>query len=103
MDALQAAFTNEARKQFLRVSIAEQRAIEETAASIIGQISSTATDAFRARQAKERELAGLEAGAGPGVFDDYGLKSDHLAAFIAALEGAGLLTDPVAARTLAGL
>ena len=85
---------NEARKLELRVGIAQLQGALNNASSIVQAVSSTATDAARALQGKQAELGALEAGSGPGVTDDFGHKADILAAFIAAVQTAGLITDP---------
>ena len=97
------ALANEARKTALKVAIADLQGRVNSGASTIGIISSQLNDAQRALQQKQTEQVALEAGAGPGITDDFGLKADHLAAFIEAAAAAGLITDVAAARTLGGL
>lgn len=104
MDAtIQTALANEARRNELRCKVAALQEAVSTSANLATIISSAVGDAQRRLDAAKASLAALESGAGPGITDDFGYRADHLAAFIDALAGAGLLTDATAARTLAGL
>lgn len=69
------ALANEARKQEARASVAGLRA-EVNAYAVLGQIlSSTNGDAQRRLTNALSELAALEAGAGPGLTDEFGGRS----------------------------
>lgn len=104
MDAnTQIALANEARRIELKQKVAKLQGLAEAQSQFATLASTSCGDSGRRLQAALNELTALEAGAGPGLTDDFGLKADHLAAFLAQLEGAGLLTDPAAARTIAGL
>lgn len=87
---------NEARKTQLRTAIAELTGRLNSTASAIGILSSQSTDAQRALQTKAAELAALEAGAGPGITDDFGFRADILAAFITQAQEDGAITSEVA-------
>ena len=97
------ALANEARRQELRGRVARLQGEATSQASLATIISTTSSDTQRLLATATAELSALEAGAGPGVSDDFGAKADHLAAFITAAVAAGLVADEAAARELAGL
>lgn len=104
MDAtVQTALANEARRNELRCKVAQLQGEVTTGANLATTISSTVGDAQRRLDAAKASLAALESGAGPGLTDDFGYKTDHLAAFIDAAAAAGLITDMAAAHKLAGI
>jgi len=104
MDAtIQTALANEARRNELRCRVAQIQGEVTTGANLATIVSSSVGDAQRRLDAAKASLAALESGAGPGLTDDFGYRADHLAAFIEAAAGAGLIADAAAARTLAGL
>ena len=94
---------NEARRIELKQKVAKLQGLAEAQSQFATLASTNCGDSQRRLQAALNELTALEGGAGPGLTDDFGLRTDHLAVFIAALEAAGLLTDVAAARALAGL
>jgi hypothetical protein len=66
---------NEARRQELRAKVAALKA-EAGAFAVVAQIlSSTNGDAIRRLNQTQNELAALEAGAGPGVTDNFGMRT----------------------------
>jgi hypothetical protein len=101
--AITTALANEARRNELRCKVNRIQGEVTTGANLASTISSSVGDASRRLDQAKAELAALESGAGPGLTDDFGYKADHLVAFIEAAVAAGLITDMVAARTLAGV
>jgi hypothetical protein len=86
------ALANEARRQAAKQSIADLQGRIENASSLLAIISSTVTDAQRQLATKQTELFSLEAGAGPGVSDDWGNREAFVSAYIAKCQAAGLIT-----------
>lgn len=101
--AITTALANEARRNEMRCKVNQIQGEVTTGANLATIISSTVGDAQRRLDAAKASLAALESGAGPGLTDDFGYKTDHLAAFIEAAAAAGLIKDVAAARTLGGL
>jgi hypothetical protein len=102
---LATALANEARRVELKTATAN---LEGQVAAIASQsqiLAQQAGDISRRLQTKKAELAALEAGAGPGITEDFGAREDILAAFIAQAEQAGTITADMAQalRQLAGL
>lgn len=69
------ALANEARRQELGKKVARLRGEADATASIASIASRTNTDALRRLQSAQDELAALEAGAGPGLTDEFGERS----------------------------
>lgn len=72
---IQTALANEARRSELRQKIASLRGGVDATASLLQRISSLNTDQQMQLQDAVSTLAAFEAGAGPGVTDDFGPKS----------------------------
>lgn len=87
---------NEARRRELQQKVARLQGTLEHGASLATMISTTNGDTQRMLQQAQAELAALEAGAGPGITDDFGHTQDILAAFITAAEQAGTITAETA-------
>lgn len=72
---IQTALANDARRSELRQKIASLRGGVDATASLLQRISSLNTDQQLQLQDAVNTLASFEAGAGPGVTDDFGPKS----------------------------
>jgi hypothetical protein len=75
-DQVAKALANEARRNELRQKIAELRGKMSATGSMIQKLGSVNSDSGIMMTDYQAELAALEAGAGPGVTADFGLKSD---------------------------
>lgn len=72
---IQNALANEARRSELRQKVASLRGGVDATASLLQRISSLNTDQQQQLQEALNTLASFEAGAGPGVTDNFGPKS----------------------------
>jgi hypothetical protein len=75
MATTQDILANEARKQELRISIAQDVGRMDATSSVMARLVSVNSDAQITLDEKRAELAALEAGGGQGVTDSYGPKS----------------------------
>ena len=101
--AITTALANEARRNEARQKVAAIQGEVTTGANLATIISSSVGDAQRRLDTAKAALTALESGAGPGLTDDFGYKADHLAAFIAEAQSAGLVTDSTLAANLHSL
>jgi hypothetical protein len=72
---IQTALANEARRQELRAKIANLTGAIGATASVINKLSSVNSDTTVMLTEAKSQLTTLEAGAGPGITDDFGEKS----------------------------
>lgn len=72
---VQTALANEARRQELRQKIAGLQGSMNATASFVQRLNSVNSDAQISLASAQDELIALEAGAGPGITDDFGPKS----------------------------
>jgi len=100
---IQTALANEARRTELKQKVAKMQGLVEAQANLATLLSSNCGDSQRRLQSAQNELTALEGGAGPGITDDFGYKADILAAFIAAAQAAGLVTDSTLIANLQSL
>lgn len=74
-DDVQKALANEARKSAERQKIANFKGVMDTVSSLAEQLATLNNDTLLQMEESRKTLAALEAGAGPGITDDYGPKS----------------------------
>jgi hypothetical protein len=72
---VQTALANEARRQELRTKVAGLQGSMDATASAVQKLNSVNSDNAIVLVAVKAELAALEAGAGPGVTENFGPKS----------------------------
>lgn len=85
---IQYALANEARRNELRQRTASLRGEIKATASAVSRLSSINNDASEQLRIAQAELTALEAGAGPGITDDFGSKSSVTRALEAEREAA---------------
>jgi ATP-dependent protease HslVU (ClpYQ) peptidase subunit len=86
------SLANEARQKAVKQAIAGLQGRIANASSLMAPLSDTLMDAQRQLSGKQIELSSLEAGAGPGVTDDWGDRETFVRAYLAKCQAAGLVT-----------